>query len=560
MRKKTWLIIGLIGVLAIIGGILFNPSLIESVARRGKPISLEREIWIYLIQLFLLVIGSALVLISIMFNFLMKEKRGSHYLLGFSIIGIAITIVGIISSPFFYQKKLLHVHQLNVYLFHSLYNMQLIILTIGCLVFFVSLLIYIFKFSKAKKTWGITTIIVVLIIYFMLIYSNYFSPRYPNNIILKSGTISKVYDLLVGRDILLTDFAPRTTLKLKNKTLLRAKYPVIDMHFHFNSDYITDEDRKVLQPDTLIKIMDSLNIKIIVGNDGGDIEELLKKYHDRYPDRFLNFTTLMIHSWPYPDDFLASRPAKLEELVKKGLSGIGEFPKEIGLKIKDMSGKLINVDDPRLDPLWDKAGELGIPIVWHVADPIAFFQPVNRFNERFIELSKYPEWTYADPKFPSRESLFQHRENVLKKHPNTIFIGAHFGWNVYDLDSLGYLLDTYPNFYVEFGSVISELGRQPYTARKFFIKYQDKIVFGTDGGAMFIKGWTIEKYYQAYFEFLETENEYFDYPLKGAINQGNWEVYGINLPDTVLQKIYYKNAEKILFPNRKINDLAESKK
>ena len=552
MLRKPLLIFGLTGILVIIFGIFFNLSLIESIAHHGKAISTAASIGICLIQLFLIVLGGAIVIESVIFSFLSTKNRTAYYLLGISVIGIAILIVGIISAPSFFQNKLIHAHQLNIEIINSLYNLQLLIITTGFLIFLIFYLIYINKFSSAKKKFNLISIPLVLILYFVLLYSNYYSKRYPNNILLKPGSYAKIYNLLMAKDILLSDYAPRTTLKVKNRHVLRAKYPVIDMHFHFLSDFITEEDRRVLQPDSLVKTMDSLNIKMIVGNDGNNIEELLKKYHDRYPKRFLNFTTLMTHSWPYPDDFLASRPEKLEELVKKGLSGVGEFPKELGIKIKDTSGKLINADDPRLDPLWDKAGELGVPIIWHVADPAAFFQPVNRYNERFKELSIHPEWSYADPSFPTRESLFKHRENVLKKHPNTTFILAHLGWCTNDLSYLGYLFDTYPNIYASFGATLSLIGRQPNTTRKFFIKYQDRIVFATDGGVLFgVDGWTIEKFYQAHFDFLETDDDYIKYPLQGAINQGDWKIYGINLPDIVLQKIYYKNAEKILFSSKK---------
>jgi len=185
--------------------------------------------------------------------------------------------------------------------------------------------------------------------------------------------------------------------------------------------------------------------------------------------------------------------------------------------------------------------------LWHLGDQAAMFQPIDRFNERYQELRSFPEWSYYGSQFPRRETIMKGRENVLKKHPNTNIIGCHMGWNVDDLSYAGYLLDTYPNYYLDLSTTLSELGRQPYTTRKFFIKYQDRIVFGTDGGSLYgVKGWTVEKFYQAHWEFFETENEYIDYPMQGAINQGNWKIYGINLPDSVLQKIYYKNAEKLL--------------
>jgi predicted TIM-barrel fold metal-dependent hydrolase len=296
--------------------------------------------------------------------------------------------------------------------------------------------------------------------------------------------------------------------------------------------------------------MDSVGIKTIIGLGGLKFDTLVTKYSKEYPGRFAIFSNVLLGSGRiFSNEFLASLPFKLEEYVKMGLSGIGEFPKDLGIRLYDTSGKLIPIDDPRLDPLYTKAGELGFPILWHTADPTPFFERVDGFNERFSELGKYPDWSYFGTNFPSKETLIKQKENVLKKHPETIVIGGHFDWMTDDLDYLGHLLDTYPNYYIEFGSILSELGRQPFTTRKFFIKYQDRILFGTDGGALFTKGWTVEKLYQAYFEFLETENEYIDYPLKGAINQGNWKIYGINLPDEVLEKIYYKNAEKILFGN-----------
>jgi predicted TIM-barrel fold metal-dependent hydrolase len=235
----------------------------------------------------------------------------------------------------------------------------------------------------------------------------------------------------------------------------------------------------------------------------------------------------------------------LEENVKKGARGLKVW-KQVGLKYKDDFGKIIPVDDPHYDPVWAKAGELRVPVLWHIGDPSPFFQPVDRFNERYEELKRYPEWSFYGPRFPTWSTLLKQRENVLKKHPETIFIGAHMGHNMDDLSYLAYLLDTYPNYYVDIGACLLELGRQPYSARKFFIKYQDRILFGSDGGAMFDQEWTIDKLYSTYFEFLETENEYVDYPIWGQINRARWKIYGINLPDEVLENVYYKNAEKIL--------------
>jgi predicted TIM-barrel fold metal-dependent hydrolase len=172
---------------------------------------------------------------------------------------------------------------------------------------------------------------------------------------------------------------------------------------------------------------------------------------------------------------------------------------------------------------------------------------VDRFNERYEELKEYPEWSFYGPRFPTKETLLIQRENLLRKHPRTVFIGAHVGDSPENLSYVGYLLDKYPNYYVDISSRLPELGREPFTVRDFFIKYQDRILFGTDGGfALGIDGWSAERFYRTYFEFLETSNEYFEYPLWGINKQGRWRIYGIDLPDEVLEKIYHKNAAKIL--------------
>ena len=548
MSKKSLLIIGLIGIVIILTSFFLNPSLIENIVYHGKSISPWRSFQIHIIQLFLFAIGIAIVLVTFVFSYILKEGKTKFYLLSVCIIGVGITVIGIISNSSFFQKSL-NIYQLEIETLHAIYNLQLTIITIGCLIFAIPLFIYIFRFLKAKKTWGIISVSFILIIYLVLIYSNFIDKRYPNNVILKTSSYSKIFDLLVGRDILLSDYEPRSTLIVGRKHITKAKYPVIDINFHLNSSFQTENDKMVLEPENLVRSMDSVGIKIIVNTDGlwGNLE----RYTKLYPDRFINFYPSGFPAGVMSDERLAELPENLEKAVEKGVRGDGELWKNLGLKTRDSSGKVIPVDDPRLDPLWDKAAELGVPILWHMGDPAAFFQPINKYNERYEELRRIPEWSYYGPQFPKREEILKQRENVFKKHSRTIFIGCHFGFNPENLKYVSYLLDTYPNYYVELSTVLSDLGKQPYTARKFFIKYQDRILFGSDGGNGFNeKGWTIEKYYRAYFEFLETSNEYISYPLQGVINQGNWKIYGIDLPDSVLEKVYYKNAEKILFPNR----------
>jgi predicted TIM-barrel fold metal-dependent hydrolase len=211
-----------------------------------------------------------------------------------------------------------------------------------------------------------------------------------------------------------------------------------------------------------------------------------------------------------------------------------KISKRLGLGYKDKSGKIITVDDPRIDPIWAKCGELGIPVEIHVSDPKAFFTPVDRFNERYDELGEHPDWSFYGDEFPSKEDILEARNRVIEKHPNTIFIGAHFGNLPEELGVVGQWLDTYPNFYVDIDARISELGRQPYTARNFFIKYQDRILFGTDTPCN-------AEAYRLYFRFLETDDEYID-PTPAHKLQGRWMIYGLYLPDEVLEKVYNKNA------------------
>ncbi len=196
------------------------------------------------------------------------------------------------------------------------------------------------------------------------------------------------------------------------------------------------------------------------------------------------------------------------------------------------------VDDPKLDPIWNACGRHGRPVEIHVADPAAFFTPLDRFNERWHELNDHPGWLFYGDGFPPREAILEQLRRAIERHPETTFIGAHMGNNAEDLQSVGDWLDRYPNYYVDFDARINELGRQPYTARRFFIKYQDRIMFGTDT-------FPSPEAYRLYYRFFETDDEYWD-TAKSHQRQGFWMVYGIYLPKEVLEKIYYKNAEKVL--------------
>lgn len=554
MSKRLLLFIFVLGLLLVVLGIILNPSFVAKYMTADKIIdSSWKIVQIRLIQIYAITFGVLFVLGSLIIG-LFSSAKGSSYLIWVGIsLGIVLPIIGLVLGPSFVQKNLSPIQILEEGPIAILAYLQLGTITLGCLVILVSLLLYRVKFLDSKKSYSFLFVILVFALYCVLVYMTYIKVKYPDNIILKPSEFSKIPGLLLGRDILLRDYQPTPILVVEHKQVKKAKYPIIDVHFHMASSFATEEDRKALEADALVKTMDLLGIKTIINLDGGgrDFEGMLNRYQRKYPDRFINFYPIWFPPQIVSDEFLSSRPGVLEEAVKIGARGL-KLWKYLGLKTRDSSGKVIPVDDTRLDPLWSKAAELEIPVLWHMGDPAPFFEPVNRFNERYDEVSRFPDWSYYSPRFPSREALLKQRENVFRNHPETIFIGAHMGCDAENLGYIAYLLDTFPNYYVEFSSMLPDLGRQPNTTREFFIKYQDRILFGSDGGANFGQnGWTVERFYQAHFEFLETDNDYIEYPMQGAVNQGRWRIYGISLPDEVLEKIYYKNAEKILFKKDK---------
>ena len=331
-------------------------------------------------------------------------------------------------------------------------------------------------------------------------------------------------------DLKLVDWQPVSQLVTKETRILKAKFPVIDIHNHLgdleNTEHYLEE-------------MDKAGVWKCVSLDALSKDDFYKE-HIRVSkrvgrDRFLPFFRPDFSKIDEPD-FGEREAKKLEEAVKTGCRGV-KISKELGLGFKDKTGKFVAVDDPRIDPIWAKCGELGIPVEIHVSDPKAFFTPIDKYNERYDELGNNPEWSFSGAEYPAKMDILEARNRVIQKHPKTIFIGAHFGNLPEDLAVVGKWLDTYPNFYVDIDARISELGRQPYSARRFFIKYQDRILFGTDTPCN-------AEAYRLYFRFLETDDEYID-PTPAHKLQGRWMIYGLYLPDAVLEKIYNKNAMKI---------------
>ena len=455
-------------------------------------------------------------------------------------LGIICIILGIIFTPNVVAKYVKHQDSLPQYTINKIISYQLYAVTAGCLIILLSAFLYNNKIIKY-------ILLPVIFINFILIHGVYINKIYPNNIFLKTSELIKPWRVLLGKEIVLSDYQPKSSLVVNNKNILKAKYPVIDMHFHLDSMEKTNRE-------DLIKAMDACGVKTIMHlvDPPKALEKYIRDFKDKYPNRFILFGSFNLHeigdSNKKESNFARSQIAILENAVKMGVQGVKVY-KSFGLRIKDKTNRLVAIDDPRYDPIWDKAAELGVPVMIHVGDPTPFFTPTDRFNERYEELRDHPEISCYGPQFPTKESLLSQAENLIKKHPRTKFIMAHMGMSAENLAYLSRLMDTYPNYYVDTASVLHEIGRQPYSARRFFIKYQDRIIFGSDGGyGLDPKGlWPAERFYRTYFEFFETGNEYFEYPIYGTYNQGRWRIYGIDLPDEVLEKIYHKNAEKLLW-------------
>ncbi len=334
------------------------------------------------------------------------------------------------------------------------------------------------------------------------------------------------------KNILFEDYTPISTLKVPEHPTAKAKYPFIDVHNH--------QWRMPTQDLTqLIADMDKLNMAVMVnlsGRGSGSIQHLkgaLSNVESNYPNRFIIFTNINFAGIDDPE-WTKNTVKYLEEDVKLGANGLKIY-KNLGLRVKDAKGNRVAINDIRLDPIWEKCGELGIPVLIHSGEPASFWDPKDRYNERWLELKQRPN-RYRDPnENPSWEEIIGEQHHIFKKHPNTIFINAHLGWMGNDLARLGKLLDECPNVYTEIGAVLAELGRQPRYAREWFIKYQDRVLFGKDS-------WNPEEY-SIYFRVLETKDEYFDYYRK---RHAFWKMYGLDLPDEVLQKLYFKNALTII--------------
>ncbi len=342
----------------------------------------------------------------------------------------------------------------------------------------------------------------------------------------------------ISQEMGFEEYNPKSTLVVPKNEVKKAKYPFIDVHSH-------QRDMSPSALEKLIRDMNEINEGIMVnlsGGSGSRIQKMLKSIRENYPNRFVVFANVDFDGVGNKG-WSQKAASQLEEDIRNGAKGLKIY-KSLGLRYKDTDGKRLAIDDSRLDPIWAKCAEMGIPVLIHAADPKSFWDPMDSDNERWLELKTHSRRKRSATNPAPWEQIIQEQHNVFKRHPKTKFINAHMGWYANNLQKLGELLDEMPNMYVGIAAVIAELGRQPKNAHKFFVKYQDRILFGKDS-------WKPNEF-PTYFRVLETDDEYFPYYKK---YHAFWAMYGLDLPDGVLKKVYYKNAlnlipglDKSLFP------------
>ena len=357
----------------------------------------------------------------------------------------------------------------------------------------------------------------------------------------------------------LSQYEPRSMLRVHESRVERAKVPLIDVHTHLSVSTKSEAgvelaaDRQYLgTPQELLQVMERKNIRAMVNLTGGyakGLSDTVAKYDRAYPGKFYTFTEPSYERFKEPD-YPKLQAQAIEQAHGDGARGL-KILKTLGLYLREniTSGTLVKIDDPRFDPMWEACAQLNMPVAIHVSDPIAFFTPTDRFNERYEELNNHPDWSFYGGDFPSNEELLAARNRVMARHPRTQFVVLHVGNFAEDLQNVCDNLDRYPNMFVDIAARIGELGRQPRTARRFFEKHQDRILFGTDAtphGDDYPQQVFNDKLYEIYFRFLETNDEYFDYAPAKRPPQGRWRIYGINLPDSILTKVYSENAVRVL--------------
>lgn len=339
----------------------------------------------------------------------------------------------------------------------------------------------------------------------------------------------------------LVNYRPQSKLVTKVTAIEKPRFPAIDAHNHLGEAFGGGWDKKPLPQ--LLDLLDQAGIVRYVDLDGGWGEDILNQHLDYFkasaPERFSIFGGVDWTQWENQGaGFPQWAASRLKVQKERGAEGL-KIWKGLGLNVRDHKGQLVDVDDPRLAPIWQSAAELGLPVIIHVGDPAAFFDPIDETNERWEELGLHPDWAFTSPPGPPFMHIMDGLASLVTRSPATTFIGAHVGCYAENLAWVGALLERCPNFHVDISARIGELGRQPYTARRFFLKYADRILFGSD----------MEPDLSAYrviYRFLESDDEYFNYNATEIPIQGRWHVHGLHLPDNVLEKVYFGNARKLL--------------
>lgn len=357
----------------------------------------------------------------------------------------------------------------------------------------------------------------------------------------------------------LDEYQPASMLRVAETRVERPRFPVIDIHSHLSWSGRAGagaEDAQavtVLAPATeVLSVMDRKGVQLMVNLTGGrgtGLDQTLREFQHAHPGRFLMFTEpwwSRAHEPAYPQ-FQAS---EIEKAARAGARGL-KVLKTLGLYLRDggPTGRLVKIDDPRFDPMWEACTALNLPVGIHIADPVAFFRPTDRFNERYEELHHHPDWSFHGRDFPAFNELLEARNRLFARHPKTTWVALHVGHHAEDLAEVGASLDRFPNMHVELGARIGELGRQPKASRRFFDRYQDRIMFGTDAvphGKETPQQLFGDELYEIYYRFLETEDEYFDYAPAPVPPQGRWRIYGLGLPEPILKKVYHDNAARLL--------------
>ncbi len=352
-----------------------------------------------------------------------------------------------------------------------------------------------------------------------------------------------------GAGLPLEQYVPKSMLHVPETHVPRSRFPVIDFHTHIAFGGAEGKIRIEMDPVKCLAVMDRKNIRTMVnltGSYGDALKEAVRQLSEAHPGRFVVFTEPAYTRASDPD-YPKLQADLIEDAHKAGAKGL-KVLKTLGLYLREKDSKqLVRIDDPRFDPMWEAAGANQMPVAIHISDPEAFFLPIDRFNERWEELHAHPDWSFYGKDFPSDRELQEARRRVMRRHPHTQFVCLHVA-DAEDLPYVSECLDSHPNMSVDIAARIGELGRQPRMSRKFFDRYQDRIVFGTDAisGTSMPQQTFGDLLYEIYYRFLETEDEYFDYAPAPIPPQGRWRIYGLGLPEQILRKVYWENSARLM--------------